>query len=57
MEGIISKQINKNRASKTALVRIDAGVHRELKIKAATEKTTIKELIQEAITEFYEIGV
>lgn len=43
-----SKQVNKN---KTALVRIDAGLHQELKIKAATEKSTIKTLVESALAE------
>lgn len=39
----MSKQINKN---PTTLVRLDAELHRLLKIKAATEKTTIRTLIE-----------
>ena len=39
----MSKQVNKN---PTTLVRIDLELHRLLKIKAATEKTTIRTLIE-----------
>ncbi len=38
-----SKLVNKK---PTTLVRIDAELHRLLKIKAATEKTTIRSLIE-----------
>lgn len=47
-----SKQINKN---KTALVRIDAELHQELKIKAATEKTSIKTLVESSLAELLAI--
>ncbi len=44
----MSKQVNKN---PTTLVRIDAGLHRLLKIKAATEKTTIRTLVEGVLAE------
>lgn len=45
-ESPLSKQINKN---PTTLVRIDVELHRLLKIKAATEKTTIRVLVEGAL--------
>lgn len=45
---IESKQVNKK---STSLVRIDAELHRRLKIMAATEKTSIKTLIEGVIAE------
>lgn len=39
----------------TKQVRIDAGLHRELKIKAATEKTTIKALIEGVLADLLEV--
>lgn len=50
---IISKQINKNI---TALVRIDAGLHQELKIKAAIEKTSIKTLVESVLAELLSVS-
>ena len=38
-----SKLVNKKSSN---LIRIDAGLHRLLKIKAATEKTTIRTLVE-----------
>ena len=49
---IKSKQINKNH---TTLVRIDTELHRLLKIKAATEKTTIRTLIESALADVLEV--
>lgn len=48
----ISRQIDKN---KTKQVRIDAGVHQLLKIKAVTEETTIKTLVEGALAELLEV--
>lgn len=45
---LISKQVNKN---PTTLVRIDAGLHRLLKIKAAGEGTTIRVLVEGCLAE------
>lgn len=53
MKKIRSKQVNKNI---TALVRIDAELHRLLKIKAATKKTTIKTLIEGALADLLSPG-
>lgn len=47
----LNKQVNKN---PTTLVRIDVGLHRLLKIKAATEKTTIRTLVEGALAELLE---
>ena len=47
-----SKQINKNL---TTLVRIDAGLHRLLKIKAAQEKTTIRTLIEGTLADLLSV--
>lgn len=47
-----SKQVNKN---PTTLVRIDAELHRLLKIKAATERTTIRALIEGVLAELLEV--
>lgn len=49
---IPSKQINKN---PTTLVRIDAELHRLLKVKAATEKTTIRVLVEGALAELLSV--
>lgn len=43
-----SRQIDKKT---TKQVRIDAELHRLLKIKAATEKTTIRTLVEEGLAE------
>ena len=43
----MSKQINKN---PTTLIRIDAELHRLLKIKAAGERTTIRTLVEGTCT-------
>ena len=51
---IISKQINKNL---TALVRIDSELHHRLKILAATQKTTIKTLVESVLAELLEVEV
>ncbi len=40
----------------TKQVRIDAGLHQLLKIKAATQKTTIKVLIEGALAELLSIA-
>ncbi len=47
-----SKQINKNH---TTLVRIDTELHRLLKIKAATEKTTIRTLIEGILADILQV--
>jgi len=47
-----SRQIDKKT---TKQVRIDADLHRLLKIKAATEKTSIKVLLEEAIADILEV--
>lgn len=39
----------------TKQVRIDAEIHRLLKIKAATEKTSLKELIEGVLAELLEV--
>lgn len=49
---LISKQVNKN---PTTLVRIDAGLHRLLKIKAAGEGTTIRTLAEGALAELLSV--
>lgn len=36
----------------TKQVRIDAGLHQLLKVKAATSSTTIKQLLEECLAEF-----
>lgn len=43
-----SKQVNKN---STVLVRIDAGLHYLLKIRAAESGRTIRELVEEGLTD------
>lgn len=48
----MSKQINKN---PTTLVRIDAELHRLLKIKAAAEKTSMRVLIEGALADLLEV--
>ncbi len=48
----MSKQVNKN---PTTLVRIDAELHRLLKIKAATEKTTIRRLIEGVLADLLSV--
>ncbi|MBI2600489.1 hypothetical protein HYW42_00900 [Candidatus Daviesbacteria bacterium] len=47
-----NKQINKNH---TTLVRIDAELHRLLKIKAVAERTTIRTLIEGALADVLEV--
>lgn len=47
-----SKQINKN---PTTLIRIDAGLHRLLKIKAAGEGVTIRTLVEGALAELLSV--
>lgn len=49
----MSKFVNKN---PTTLVRIDSGLHRLLKIKAADEKTTIRSLIEGVLAELLEVS-
>lgn len=39
----------------TKQVRIDAGLHHLLKVRAATEKTTIKELLEGILAELLEL--
>lgn len=46
-----SRQIDKK---VTKQVRIDSGLHQLLKIKAATEKTTIKKLVEGCLAELLE---
>lgn len=48
-----SKQVNKE---DTSLVRINADLKYLLKRKAATEKTTIKALVEGAIAELLEVN-
>ncbi len=48
----LGKQINKK---PTTLVRIDAELHRLLKIKAATEKTTIRVLIEGCLADLLSV--
>ncbi|TSC85811.1 MAG: hypothetical protein G01um10147_1087 [Microgenomates group bacterium Gr01-1014_7] len=50
--GNTSKLINKN---PTTLVRIDAELHRLLKMKAAAEKTTIRSLIEGALADLLSV--
>lgn len=45
----IKKRVDKKT---TKQVRIDAGLHELLKIKAATENTTIKALIEDSLSHF-----
>ncbi|MDD5147436.1 MAG: hypothetical protein PHV63_02715 [Candidatus Daviesbacteria bacterium] len=40
---------------KTKQVRIDAGLHKQLKIKAATENTRIKTLIEGCLADLLEV--
>lgn len=40
---------------KTKQVRIDAGLHKRLKIKAATENTRMKTLIEGCLAELLEV--
>ncbi len=47
-----SRQVDKK---KTKQVRIDAGLHKQVKIKAATENTNIKTLIEGCLAELLEI--
>lgn len=47
-----SKQINKN---PTTLVRIDTGLHRLLKVRASTEETTIRSLVEGALSELLSV--
>lgn len=51
-ESPLSKQVNKN---PTTLVRIDAELHRLLKIKAAAGKTSLKTLIEGCLGELLEV--
>ena len=44
---VSNKQASKNSSN---LIRINSELHRLLKIKAATEKTTLKALIEKEIT-------
>lgn len=48
-----SKQVNRKT---TSLVRIDAELHRRLKIMAATDKTSIKNLIEGCLAELLEVN-
>lgn len=48
----MSKQINKN---STTLVRIDTELHRLLKIKAATENTTIRVLVEGSLADLLSV--
>ena len=48
----MSKQVTKN---PTTLVRIDAGLHRLLKIKAAAENTTIRTLIEGVLADLLSV--
>ena len=42
--------------NKTKQIRIDAGLHKLLKIKAATEKTSIKALTEDILAEVVKLG-
>lgn len=46
----MSRQVDKR---KTKQVRIDAGWHRELKVQAALQGTTIRDLIEGCLAEFF----
>ncbi len=48
----MSKQINKN---PTTLIRIDAELHRLLKIKAAGERTTIRTLVEGTLADLLSV--
>lgn len=48
----MDRQIDKK---KTKQVRIDADLHKRLKIRAATEKTTIKTIIEGFLAEVLEV--
>lgn len=52
MKKIIGKQVNQRL---TTHVRIDRGIHHLLKIKAATEKTTIRALLEGAAADVLEV--
>lgn len=52
MKKLTNKQINKN---PTTLTRIDKGLLHLLKIKAATEKTTMRSLLEGALAELLEV--
>lgn len=47
-----SRQIDKKT---TKQVRIDAELHKQLKIKAATEKSSIKTLVEGSLAELLEV--
>ena len=47
-----SKQVNKE---DTTLVRISTGIRDSLKVKAATEKTTIRTLVEGALADILEV--
>lgn len=47
-----SQQIDKK---KTKQIRIDAELHKLLKIKAAAENTTLKTLVESALAELLEV--
>lgn len=42
--------------NKTKQIRVDAGLHKLLKIKAATEKTSIKALTEDILAEVVKLG-
>ena len=42
--------------NKTKQIRIDANLHKLLKIKAATEKTSIKALTEDILAEVVKLG-
>lgn len=47
-----SRQIDKKH---TKQVRIDAGLHKQIKVKAATENTNIKTLIEGCLADLLEV--
>ncbi len=47
----VSRQIDKK---KTKQVRIDSGLHKEVKIDAAKQGITIRDLIEGCLAEYYE---
>lgn len=49
---VTSQQSDRN---KTKQIRIDAGLHKLLKIKAATEKISIKSLVEGILAELLEV--
>lgn len=56
MNGIKTNKSRQSDKKKTKQVRIDAGLHKRVKIKAANENTHIKTLIEGCLADLLEVN-